>query len=144
MNPTLTPRLPALLLVGAILSLASAFPATATPSPDALERGRHLVEDIGMCADCHSPRMADGSFDRARWLSGAPLGFAPTVDMPWAAAAPAIAVLPAFSDEHVIRLLTTGRRLDGTQPLPPMPAYRFTSAEAAAVAAYLRSLAASR
>jgi mono/diheme cytochrome c family protein len=140
MYPSCTPPLPTIFLVAAILSVASAFTAAATPSPDAIELGRHLVEDIGMCADCHSPRTADGSFDRARWLAGAPLGFTPTLEMPWAPATPALAGLPTFSDEHVIRLLTTGSRPDGSRPLPPMPTYRFTADEAAAVVAYLRSI----
>jgi mono/diheme cytochrome c family protein len=33
-------------------------------------RGRYLVEHVAVCVDCHSPRNIDGSFDRAKWLSG--------------------------------------------------------------------------
>jgi mono/diheme cytochrome c family protein len=121
-----------------LLNLAS--PASAVQPDARIDTGRHLVEDIGLCADCHSPRQADGSFDRSRWLQGAPLGFAPTAPMPWAPAAPGIAGLPTLTDAQVIHLLTTGERPDGTRPLPPMPAYRLSPAEAEAVVAYLRSL----
>ena len=41
----------------------------ATPE---LERGRVLVEALGHCAECHTPRDALGGPDRAAWLTGAP------------------------------------------------------------------------
>jgi mono/diheme cytochrome c family protein len=37
-----------------------------------LERGRYLVEGLGHCAKCHTPRNAIGGLDTARWLGGAP------------------------------------------------------------------------
>lgn len=37
-----------------------------------LERGRYLVEALGHCAECHTPRDALGGLDRARWMAGAP------------------------------------------------------------------------
>lgn len=37
-----------------------------------LERGRYLVEALGHCAECHTPRDQFGGLDRARWLQGAP------------------------------------------------------------------------
>lgn len=140
MSSKLTTRPHVAALLAASLSFVTALSSTAAEPGSLVERGRHLVEDVGLCADCHTPRLADGSFDRSRWLQGAPLGFAPTAPMPWAPAAPGIAGLPTLTDAHVLRLLTTGERPDGTRPLPPMPAYRLTAAEAAAVVAYLRSL----
>lgn len=41
----------------------------ATPE---LERGRYLVEALGHCAECHTPRNALGGLDTARWMAGAP------------------------------------------------------------------------
>ncbi|MFP7570657.1 c-type cytochrome [Marivita sp. S2033] len=41
----------------------------ATPE---LERGRYLVEALGHCGECHTPRTALGGLDTAAWLSGAP------------------------------------------------------------------------
>lgn len=112
------------------------------PDPQVrLERGRYLVEKIGMCADCHSPRGPGGVFDRARWLQGSPLGFAPTVPMPaWAEHAPAIAGLHNYSDEQAVALLTEGKTLHGQPLRPPMPEFRFNREDASAVVAYLRSL----
>ncbi|KAJ56755.1 hypothetical protein ACMU_07400 [Actibacterium mucosum KCTC 23349] len=40
-------------------------------SPE-LERGRYLVEALGHCGECHTPRNALGGLDRARWMGGAP------------------------------------------------------------------------
>lgn len=36
------------------------------------ERGRYLVEGLGHCAECHTPRNALGALDKGRWLGGAP------------------------------------------------------------------------
>lgn len=37
------------------------------------ERGRYLVEALGHCAECHTPRNPLGSLDKTRWLAGAPI-----------------------------------------------------------------------
>lgn len=38
-----------------------------------LERGQYLVEGLGHCAECHTPRNFFGGMQTARWMSGAPL-----------------------------------------------------------------------
>lgn len=38
----------------------------------ALERGRYLVEGIGHCGECHTPRDRFGGLDTSRWLAGGP------------------------------------------------------------------------
>ena len=35
------------------------------------ERGRYLVEALGHCGECHTPRNSLGALDRTRWLQGA-------------------------------------------------------------------------
>ena len=35
-------------------------------------RGRYLVESLGHCGECHTPRNALGGLDLANWLAGAP------------------------------------------------------------------------
>jgi mono/diheme cytochrome c family protein len=40
----------------------------ATPE---IERGRYLVEALGHCGECHTPRNALGGLDRGNWLAGA-------------------------------------------------------------------------
>ena len=36
------------------------------------DRGRYLVEALGHCAECHTPRNLLGALDRSRWMAGAP------------------------------------------------------------------------
>ncbi|MCW3781148.1 cytochrome c [Defluviimonas salinarum] len=36
-------------------------------------RGRYLVEALGHCGECHTPRGGLGAMDRNRWLAGAPI-----------------------------------------------------------------------
>ncbi len=105
-----------------------------------VERGRYLVNGVGVCADCHTPRNERGELIPELSLEGAPLGFAPTVPMPWAPAAPPIAGLKGMTDEQAKTFLMTGVRPDGSKPLPPMPEYRFSEPDAAAVLAYLRTM----
>ncbi|MEX0970313.1 MAG: cytochrome c [Paracoccaceae bacterium] len=40
--------------------------------PNAPDSGRYLVEGLGHCAECHTPRNLIGGLDRSRWLAGAP------------------------------------------------------------------------
>ena len=35
--------------------------------------GRYLVEALGHCGECHTPRNALGAMDRSRWLAGGPV-----------------------------------------------------------------------
>lgn len=138
--------------IGAVIlafavSAHAAAPSEAAPDPTAaqkndplLARGRYLVEHVGLCADCHSPRNEKGEFVRQLWLKGAPLPFQPTVPMPWSPAAPVIAGLPSMTEAQGIAFLQTGKRPDGSTPLPPMPEFRFNQADASAVVAYLKSL----
>lgn len=37
-----------------------------------LVRGRELVEGLGHCGECHTPRSSLGGLDTSRWLAGAP------------------------------------------------------------------------
>lgn len=113
----------------------------AQPTRDQLIlRGRYIVEGVGLCADCHTPRTEKGEFDRTQWLMGSPLPFKPTVEMPWVPAAPPIAGLPTMTEEEMVKFLRTGTRPNGTKPLPPMPEFRLNEDDARAVAAYLKAL----
>jgi mono/diheme cytochrome c family protein len=126
---------------GLFLSGCGESKAVAVDPAAKLARGKYLVENVGMCADCHTPRGPGGVFDQSRWLQGSVLGFAPTVPMPaWAEAAPPIAGLPAYTDEQALAFLTTGKTISGQPLRPPMPPYRFNTEDAEAVLVYLRSL----
>lgn len=131
----------ALVLLLNTASAATSATASDSTSTELVARGRHLVEDVALCSDCHGPRLPSGELDRTQWLQGAPIGFQPLVKMPWAPVAPPLAGAAAYTDSHLVTLLTTGLRADGTAPLPPMPAFKLTVDEARAVVTYLRSLA---
>lgn len=125
-------------------SPAAPAPVAAEPAPltgEALvKRGEYLVTAIGGCNDCHTPMTPQGP-DMAKSLQGAELIIKPTIDIPWAPYAPALAGLPeGFTSEQLAHLLQTGARPDGSSPKPPMPPYRLNEADATAVAAYIASL----
>lgn len=107
-----------------------------------IARGKYLVNGVGLCEDCHTPRDDHGQFIAAKYLQGAPIGFKPIAPMPvWADKAPVIAGLPGWSDGAAIKFLMTGIAYNDLPARPPMPAYRFNREDAEAVLAYLRSLA---
>jgi len=131
-------------LLGMMGLAMTAAGAMAADMPDRqMVRGRYLVESVGMCGDCHTPRGGMGEPDLQRPLGGAGLGFAPTMAMPaWADKAPAIAGPKAmgWTRPQMVSFLHSGVRPDGSAARPPMPMFRFTKDDAEAVAAYLASL----
>jgi hypothetical protein len=137
----LTVPLAALLLAGvpiAAITFASCSGSSNPSTAEVWERGRYLVEQVGLCADCHTPRDEQGRFRLDRWLLGSQVPFQPTVPMPWADVAPPLAGLPGLDDNAARQFLTTGELPGGRRPRPPMPEFRFAPEDAAAVIAYLR------
>lgn len=135
----------AMIAVGLIAVSTPAFQKRfALPGPPTaaeIERGRYLVEEIGKCAECHTPRKPDGELDSAAWLRGAPIWIQPVAPIPnWADQAPALAGLPSFTTEQVERVLEDGTGPNGEPLRPPMQIYHMAPADARAIAAYLKSL----
>jgi len=133
-----------LIIISCFASVAG-LTAAETNQPTAagaqLERGRYLVERVGMCAECHSPRDDRGEYDRAHWLEGELISFKPDHPMPFAAIAPPIAGLPGYAtDAAAVKFLETGTNAAGKQAMAPMPQFRLNHEDALAVVAYLRSL----
>lgn len=115
------------------------------PSAGTVARGEYLVTKVAMCGDCHSPMNEKGEPIQAQWLKGATLTFKPMMEMPmWATKAPGIAGMAGWSDAEALAFLTTGLDANGQAARPPMPKYRLSKEDAAAVLAYLRSLAPKR
>lgn len=106
-----------------------------------IQRGKYLVENVAMCADCHTPRDDKGELDHSQWLVGNLLDFKPDNNkMPFAAVAVPIAGLPGFTDEQAVKFFETGVDVAGKHAMRPMPQFRFNHEDALAVVAYLRSL----
>jgi mono/diheme cytochrome c family protein len=130
-----------LLAVIVMCGVSAAQMSTRTPAAEQLQRGQYLVEHVAMCVQCHTPRNARGELDRTRLLQGAPIPVpAPFPTLQWAFEAPKIAGLPGWTAEDAMRLLQTGSSAQGYTPRPPMPPFRMTQEDAAAVVAYLKSL----
>jgi mono/diheme cytochrome c family protein len=133
--------LPLLALTVAVFAAETNNVNQAKPATDAQNlRGKYLVENVAMCAECHTPRTDKGDRDRAQWLQGNLLDFKPDHPMPFAAVAPPIAGMPGFTDAQAFKFLETGIDLTGKPAMYPMPQYRFSHDDALAVLAYLRSL----
>lgn len=122
---------------------AAVMMAAAQAADRQVVRGRYLVENVGMCGDCHTPRGPMGQPDLAKPLGGAPIDFRATVPVPdWAEEAPAIAGPQArgWTRVQMVHFLKTGERPDGSFARAPMPMVRLTQEDAEAVASYLASL----
>ncbi len=104
-----------------------------------IERGRYLVEALGHCAECHTPRNPLGGLKTDQWLRGAPNpsgeGSVPSIhpdDLGWSAQDIAIYLDSGFTPDFD----TVGGEMvdvvDNTSKLP--------ESDRAAIAAYLVSL----
>ncbi len=110
-------------------------------SSEQVERGKYLVHHMARCIECHTPRNSRGEMDRSRLLRGTPIPVkSPFANKQWAFRAPAIAGLPGWSERAAIHLLTMGKRESGYKPRAPMPEYRMTHEDAAAIVSYLKAL----
>ena len=139
-----------------VLSLALAFvpPARsgAAPAPQAkpaapgglssaVARGEYLANRAAMCVQCHSTRDEKGVILESKKFRGGAIPFkSPWPDSEWAYQAPSLAGLPGFTDEQIVSLLTEGRIAGRQAPRSPMPPFRMSPEDAAAIAAYLRGL----
>lgn len=142
------------LSVGALsLTLAVGLPALSGAAPPAqakaaqpgaptavVARGEYLANHVAMCVQCHSTRDASGVIPESKKFRGGVIPFkSPWPDSEWAYNAPSLAGLPGFSDQMLVSLLTEGRATGRQPPKSPMPPFRMSPDDAAAIAAYLRS-----
>jgi len=123
-----------------VVAFPTARPAGSSPA-DTIERGRYLVQQVGLCGDCHTPHNEKGDPIADQALQGANVFLKPMNPVPnWAEYTPAIAGFPGFTDEQAVTFLTTGKDAGGQFAAPPMPQYRFSREDAVAVLSYLKSL----
>lgn len=145
-----------------IAAPAARWPAEDLPKPEpaytdqaAAQRGRYLAASLGACIECHTPKNADGSADKARAFRGGmvyqrselglPSAFFPAT-ITTANLTPHADGLAAWSVEDIVRALKQGKDKDGASLCPPMPGGMaafggMTERDAQDVAHYLRSLA---
>ncbi len=106
--------------------------------PDAqVMRGRYLVEALGHCAECHTPRNLAGGLDASRWMGGAPNpsgeGRIPPIPDPrWSADDIEAYLFSGFTPSFDV---VGGSMADVVVHMAQLPA-----ADRAAIAAYLRAL----
>ena len=117
----------------------------AAPGESEVARGKYLVEEVAKCAECHTPRKANGDLDEHAWLQGAPIWIRPVAPIQnWADQAPPLAGFPSFTDEQGERILEQGTGPEGETLRPPMHIYHMNKADAKAIIAYLKSLPAAQ
>lgn len=109
-----------------------------------VERGKYLVENAAMCGNCHTPTL-DGKPDASKQLKGSTLGFQPIGEVAgWHKTAPDISstsqLFTRWGDDGFKKFLETGLNPRGHAADPPMPQYRFSSEDAAAILQYLKTV----
>jgi len=128
-------------LLSVCLVVASAAPVQAqTP----VERGRYLVEVLGACGNCHTPKGPTGDLP-GKHLAG---GFGLEDEGLGAWITPNITPDPEtgiglWTDEEVIRAIREGRGRDGKTLGPPMPFgqyRRLADRDVQAMVTYLRTV----
>jgi mono/diheme cytochrome c family protein len=116
------------------------FAADSARSP-ALNRGAYLVEALGHCGECHTPRSLLGGMNRGRWLGG-------TASGPDGKRVPNLtpAGLKKWDDRDLREFLVGGLTPDGDVPAETMgevirnTTSQLTPDDLAALIAYLRAL----
>jgi len=128
-----------------LVVLTLALPACAQDKKQ-IELGRYLVENIGQCATCHTPKNDKGELDRSKWMKGTILDFQPIGTPPpkWHKTAPDLTpsgkLWVKWGELSMLKYLQTGLTPAGKPADPPMPAYKYSAEHAEAVLAYLKTL----
>jgi mono/diheme cytochrome c family protein len=125
-------------------ALAAAFVWSASGA-DQVDRGKYLLEEVGKCQVCHTPKQADGQLDKTKWLKGAVLDFQPMQPVKdWHKTSPDLTpagrLWEKWGEKGLVGFLTTGKGPTGHAADPPMPTYTLKAEDAEAMVAYLKSL----
>lgn len=108
----------------------------------AWNRGAYLVEGLGHCSDCHSPRNLLGGIEKSRDFSGAVIDGWFALDL----TSDIATGLGSWSVDEIARYLKTGVTRNKTTALGPMAAFirdstsHLTDADRLAMAEYLKSI----
>ena len=117
----------------------------AAAESDRVARGKYLVEEVSRCQECHTPRLADGQFDRAKWMKGATLNVQPIEPIKgWHKTAPDITgisrIFQKWGEPALVKFFQTGLSPVNKNAEPPMPIYTMKPEDAEAVVEYLKTL----
>ena len=113
---------------------------------DKIERGKYLVEEVGKCQACHTPRTETGELDKSKWLKGTTaLDFASKKPVKgWHDSSPDLTgggrLFQRWGEDGVVKFLVTGKGPRGNGADAPMPTYNLKQEDAEAIVAYLKSL----
>jgi len=132
-----------LLIVCGLVAMATTL--TTFGQTSNLERGKYLVEEVGRCQECHTPKTESGDFDKSKWMKGATLVGVPSTPVAdWHQRSPDItstsALWARWGQDGFSKFLQTAKNPRGGKAGPPMPAYMLKAEDADAIAAYLKSL----
>jgi mono/diheme cytochrome c family protein len=132
-------------IIAAALTVLAVTSASALAADPQIERGKYLTSFAG-CFDCHTPGYFFGKPDMSRYLGGSEVGF----EIPGLGVFVGPNLTPdketglgAWSQDDIVKAITTGARPDGRILAPIMPWKSFaglTKQDANAIAAYLKSL----
>ena len=136
--------MPKLLIVLA-LATGIAAPAIAQDQAAIVARGKYLAEDVGVCQDCHTPRLETGELDTTKSFKGATLGIGPLQPMEhWHEKSPDLTstgnLFKRWGPEGLVNFLMTGKNPRGNPAGPPMPVYKMNHDDAMALVEYLKTL----
>lgn len=112
---------------------------------DSVARGKYLLEEVGKCQECHTPRLETGELDKSKWLKGATLDFAPMHEVKgWHKTSPDLTgagrLFTRWKEDGLVKFLETGLGPSGNKADPPMPLYKLKHEDAQAIVDYLKSL----
>lgn len=121
------------------------FTAAGMAQSKGVEWGKYLVEEVGKCQDCHTPRKPDGKLDAAKWMKGSVLNIQPIRPIPkWHKDAPDLTpagkLWRTWGEEALVKFMAEGVTPRGNPPGPPMATYKLKREDARAIIDYLKTL----
>lgn len=108
-----------------------------------LERGRYLVEGIGACGNCHTPKGPQGNLPGKHLAGGFEIAEGFGVAVTPNITPDRTTGIGAWSDDEIIRAIREGKGRDGRTLGPPMPYgfyRRLSDMDVKAIVAYLRTV----
>src|SRR5262245_27146257 len=129
--------------VVAALMIARAEAQPPAPAQSPIERGRYLVEVIGACGNCHTPKGPDGDVRTLHMAGGLRIEEFFGVAISSNITPDRETSIGAWTDAEIVRAIREGKSKHGRTLGPPMPfdVYRrLSDGDVKAMVAYLRTL----